>query len=300
MPAIKSIRTHNIQSHKDVLIELPETGVVVLSGANSNGKSVIRKVLEDTIAYNISKLKTRKSLVNKETSEGYLEITRYDGASLFVNINIEASRTWVRLTRANGEEVTRYLSDKTIPELVSEFGFHYNSERGISLNICDSDDSILFFRTNHVTNGDILNSALTDNAVQRKYETLLTVQQEAISNRRTFMENLRVANAAKDAIVLYDIEKEERVRDESLKAATILSHFYVPDIKEIPKLERALFVNIPRLRLSKLEIPLAVSVYKPRLKSIDSQWREYQQLQKGVCPVCQRPFCSHLTSTSGM
>ena len=196
MSAIKTIRTHNIQSHKDVLIELPETGVVVFQGPNSNGKSVITKVIQDTVYNNISKLGTRKSLVNRDVAEGFLEIIRYDGSSLYVNINLEASKTYVKLTRANGEEVTRYLADKTI----------YNSDRGISLNICDSDESLLFFKTNHVTNGDILNSALTDNDVQRKYEALLNVNLEATNNRRVFAENLRVARAAKDAIVLYSIE----------------------------------------------------------------------------------------------
>ena len=132
---------------------------------------------------NISKLGTRKSLVNRDVAEGFLEIIRYDGTSLYVNINLEASKTYVKLTRANGEEVTRNLADKTIPDLVEEFGFHYNSDRGISLNICDSDESLLFFKTNHVTNGDILNSALTDNDVQRKYEALLNVNLEATNNR---------------------------------------------------------------------------------------------------------------------
>ena len=56
MSALKTIRTRNIQSHKDVLIELPETGLVVFTGDNSNGKSVITKVLEDLISYSISNL----------------------------------------------------------------------------------------------------------------------------------------------------------------------------------------------------------------------------------------------------
>lgn len=137
MSAIKTIRTHNIQSHKDVLIELPETGVVVFQGPNSNGKSVITKVIQDTVYNNISKLGTRKSLVNRDVAEGFLEIIRYDGSSLYVNINLEASKTYVKLTRANGEEVTRYLADKTIPDLVEEFGFHYNSDRGIDLEVSD-------------------------------------------------------------------------------------------------------------------------------------------------------------------
>lgn len=301
MSAIKTIRTHNIQSHKDVLIELPETGVVVFQGPNSNGKSVITKVIQDTVYNNISKLGTRKSLVNRDVAEGFLEIIRYDGSSLYVNINLEASKTYVKLTRANGEEVTRYLADKTIPDLVEEFGFHYNSDRGISLNICDSDESLLFFKTNHVTNGDILNSALTDNDVQRKYEALLNVNLEATNNRRVFAENLRVARAAKDAIVLYDIEQESKISEAVNYAAAVLSSVYTPDVKDIPTYCPLKFISIPNLRVATLAYTPIIHVTEPKLSSIKIPFEEFMMFKKGVCPACHRPlFSSFQTSISEM
>ena len=93
MSAIKSIRRRNIQSHQDVLIELPETGVVVFTGDNSNGKSVMRKVLSDVISGRIKQLRNRKSLVRRAPGvhEGYLEITKYDGSKLTVCINLASS-----------------------------------------------------------------------------------------------------------------------------------------------------------------------------------------------------------------
>ena len=301
MSAIKTIRTHNIQSHKDVLIELPETGVVVFQGPNSNGKSVITKVIQDTVYNNISKLGTRKSLVNRDVAEGFLEIIRYDGSSLYVNINLEASKTYVKLTRANGEEVTRYLADKTIPDLVEEFGFHYNSDRGISLNICDSDESLLFFITNHVTNGDILNSALTDNDVQRKYEALLNVNLEATNNRRVFAENLRVARAAKDAIVLYDIEQESKISEAVNYAAAVLSSVYTPDVKDVPTYCPLKFISIPNLRVATLAYTPIIHVTEPKLSSIKIPFEEFMMFKKGVCTACHRPlFSSSQTSISEM
>lgn len=298
MAAIKTIHTRGIQSHNDVLIELPETGLVVFSGDNSNGKSVIRKVLEDTIAYNINKAKVRKSLISKDRSEGSLEITKYDGSSLYVNINLEASQTWVRLTRADGETVTRYLADKNIPELIREFGFHYNDTRNISLNICDSDDSILFFRTSHATNGDILISALTDTEAQTRYDVLYEQYQEALATRRQFLENLQVARTAKEALVLYNIEEEQELHDVCARAATLLSKFYWPKLREVPEMIFLPTINVPTLRLQGY-IPLPhIPVTRMNIRDISAASRDLIQIEKGVCPTCRRPFSLHQTCTS--
>lgn len=300
MAAIKTIHTRGIQSHDDVLIELPETGLVVFSGDNSNGKSVIRKVLEDTIAYNINKAKVRKSLISKDRSEGSLEIIKYDGSSLYVNINLEASQTWVRLTRANGESVIRYLADKNIPELVREFGFHYNDTRDISLNICDSDDSILFFRTSHTTNGDILVSALTDTEAQMRYDVLYEQYQEALSNRRQFLDNLQVAQAAKEALVLYNIEEEQELHDICARAASLLSKFYWPDMKEVPEMIFLPTFNIRTLRLQGyVELP-HIPVVRMNIRDISAVSLDLIQIEKGVCPTCRRPFSLHQTCISEM
>lgn len=300
MAAIKTIHTRGIQSHDDVLIELPETGLVVFSGDNSNGKSVIRKVLEDTIAYNINKAKVRKSLISKDRSEGSLEIIKYDGSSLYVNINLEASQTWVRLTRANGESVIRYLADKNIPELVREFGFHYNDTRDISLNICDSDDSILFFRTSHTTNGDILVSALTDTEAQMRYDVLYEQYQEALSNRRQFLDNLQVAQAAKEALVLYNIEEEQELHDTCARAASLLSKFYWPDMKEVPEMIFLPTFNIRTLRLQGyVELP-HIPVVRMNIRDISAVSLDLIQIEKGVCPTCRRPFSLHQTCISEM
>ena len=268
MSALKSIRTHYIQKHKDVFIELPETGLVVFNGENSNGKSVIRKVLEDVIAYNITNPRVRKTLINRKVSEGYVEITKYDGTRLKVVLNLEASRTYAVLQRASGEEVTRYLADKTIPELVQEFGFHYSKERGISLNICDSDTSILFFKTNHVTNGDVLNSATTDTGAQSRAEELKTKYQEAIVMRQAW---------------LY---------------ANILSHVVLPHIEEAKPIPLVSYVKVPAIRISTFKVPPVISLPQINLQGLDAPYREFMAIEKGVCPTCKRPFSSHQTCIS--
>lgn len=298
MSALKSIRTHYIQKHKDVFIELPETGLVVFNGENSNGKSVIRKALEDIISYSITNPRVRKSLINRKVSEGYVEIMKYDGTRLKVVLNVEASRTYATLQRSNGEEVTRYLSDKTIPDLVQEFGFHYSKERGISLNICDSDNAILFFKTNHVTNGDVLTSATTDTGAQARAEELKAKYQEAIVMRQTFMDNLKIAQAAKAEIRLYDIAKETDVLNKARLYANILSHVVLPHVAEAKPIPLVSYVSVPVIRISTFRVPPIISLPAINLQGLDQAYKELMSIEKGVCPTCKRPFSLHQTCTS--
>lgn len=300
MSALKTIRTHFIQKHKDVLIELPETGLVVFVGENSNGKSVIRKAVEDIVSYNIKNLRCRRSLVNEHESEGWIEITKYDGSSLKVVLNLEASRTYATLRRATGEEVTRYLADKSIPELVAEFGFHYDENRGISLNICDSDRSILFFTTNHVTNGDVLNSATTDSTAQARCEELRTKYQEAIAMRQMFIDSLRVAQAAKAEIQLYDVASETEILNKARLYTNILSHVYIPNLIDAKPIPLVSYVKTPQLRISTYKVPPVVSLPLLNLKGLEEAYKELMAIEKGVCPTCQRPFYSHQICTSEM
>lgn len=292
MSAIKTIRTRNIQSHRDVYVELPETGLVVFTGDNSNGKSVIRRVLHDTISYAIRNVRVRKTLINKECNEGYLEITKYDGSVLLININIEAALTWVKLTRPNGEEVTRYLSDKTIPELIREFGFHYDDNRGVSLNICDSDESILFFRTSHATNYDIITSALTDSDAQMRYEVLKEQYQQASNLKAQFQDAARVATAARTSLAMYNVEEEKELMDRLYKCANIMEHTYVPKLRKVNPVPYVKFITLPEVKLRKVYSPKFIELPQVRLKDTTRLQAEIDSLLKGECPTCHRPYCS--------
>lgn len=298
MSALKTIRTRNIQSHKDVLIELPETGLVVFTGDNSNGKSVITKVLDDLISYSISNLRVRKSDINRDCNEGSLEITKYDGSSLYLNLNIEASQTWVRLTRANGETVTRYLADKTIPDLVREFGFHYNKDRDISLNVCEPDASVLFFGTSHATNGDIITSALTDPDAQMRYDVLYDQYKQATVLRQNFIDDIKINRAALTSMQMYDIEDLERKIKQARRLENVMSHVFVPEIRELPKQLAIRLIKETPVKLRTLYEPRVIEVIQPRQRDLSKLQEELDYYMRGECPTCHRPFYSHQTCTS--
>lgn len=299
MSAIRYIRTRNIQSHDNVTIELPEVGLTVFQGGNSDGKSVITKMLEDLISDNIKSARTRKSLINRDSGQkcGTFEIEKYDGTKLFVNLHTDASQTWVKLTRKSGEEVTRYLADKTIPELVTEFGFHYDDTRGVTLNICDSDEAMLFFKTNHVTNYDVVSSALIDTIADRKAKQLTDAYQNAVSMRRSISNQLQVSSQVKQSIVLYDVDRERQRADKLNKIINVLSHVYMPNIIELPDPPKTPFIMLSEIRLKKLQAHPTITLPEIRISRLEEEMEQLRSIEKGVCPTCKRPFFSHQTCT---
>ena len=105
----------NIQSHTHTVMEFPETGIIRFMGDNSNGKSVMVKVLQDVVSNAISRPANRRSIVRRGHSYGELLLESYDGRELFVQISLEAAQTWAELRTTGAQPIRRYLSDKAIP-----------------------------------------------------------------------------------------------------------------------------------------------------------------------------------------
>lgn len=159
---ITDIMTHNIKSHEDVHIRLPQSGIVRFKGPNNAGKSVIPDLLYEIIACKLHILRDRRPYVSKWADEGYMRIIRNDGAELLVNVHKESAKTFYRLSLPGQEIITRYIADKNLRELISLFGFHWNEEREMSLNLHKTFDPVLYITTSERYNYDILNSVITD------------------------------------------------------------------------------------------------------------------------------------------
>ena len=74
MGALKRVVMSNIQSHINTVLEFPETGIVRFLGDNSNGKSVMVKVLQDVVSNNISRPAARRSIIRREIGRAHVEL----------------------------------------------------------------------------------------------------------------------------------------------------------------------------------------------------------------------------------
>ena len=287
--ALKRVVMSNIQSHINTVLEFPEVGIVRFLGDNSNGKSVMVKVLQDVVSNNISRPAARRSIIRRGNSFGELLLESYSGDTLYVHIDLEASQTFAELTKAGDKPVRRYLADKAIPMLVREFGWHYDDKSGVSINIHNDTDGLLFVDTRKSTNFDLLSSMRSDAYTEAALVQLGELVKSTKQKRDDMHHAYEVAEATFVSLQSWDKEAETRIRDECLYYAELLENLTVPAVPTIELTRAPAFVQplpqVPRMEIPHLHEPMAEPPADAGelLKSI-------YQLLSGTCPTCGRPF----------
>lgn len=292
---LKQIVTKNIQNHKEVVIDLPPTGFIIFTGNNSNGKSVIVKVTKALITGTIRKPRKRANLVNRNAQFGEAIYTRDDGTVLRLHLAREAAQTYVTYQAPDEEPIVRYLADKSYPELVRRFGFHYDATTDISLNIAEADTSLLFYKTSNKTNGSIIETANSDPAANAVIERFGAVIAELRSLRDTYNVQIRQLEGTIYDLKVEDVEPIIQLKAVYEKVYNNLSKFYIPkipDIKFVPKVHIA-EVYFPVVPVIRYPYILQVSCDVP---DMTQTLRELDSLRNQICPTCGRGFDEHACS----
>lgn len=287
---LKSIHTVHIQSHYDVTIDFPREGVIVFCGNNSNGKSVIGKVTFALISGALTKPKERRTLITKGFTHGTVTYCTYEGITLKVDIDHEAANTYVTLTQADGKSITRFLSDKSIGEIVALFGFHYNKEYNVSLNIHNDDDSFLFVNTKHAANYACLSNTLGDEYAEAVRDQLEIANKQLKDAYSSYQVQVSKNQAVYDALTTIDTESADTRRKKMLYIAANLRHMLfepcprleaVPDVVTVAAVSPCPRIYFPTVVNLPMDFP-----------SISLEGSDLNDVLKGVCPTCKRAFFS--------
>lgn len=277
----------NIQSHIHTVMEFPETGIVRFMGDNSNGKSVMVKVMQDVVSNNIQRPANRRSIIRRGNSFGELLLETYDGDMLFVHIALEAAQTYAELTRNDQPTVRRYLSDKAIPVLVREFGWHYDDHSGISINIHNDTDGLLFVDTKKAINFELLAGMRSDAFSEAAVAELERLIKETKQKRDDMKHGYEVAEATFLALQYYDVTEEAAIRDESLYLAELLENLTCPSVPKFdfmrPPVLYPTFLQVPSMEIPKLHVPIP-AVPNTASALLD----DISKIVSGVCPTCGR------------
>ncbi len=303
---LRKITTRNLQSHKEVVIDLPPQGFVVFMGDNSNGKSVIRKVTQDTLRGELSKPIARASLVNRDASYGEIEYVRDDDVTLLIHISRAANLTYVTLTVPGEEPITRYLADKSYRELLTRFGWHYDDYSGVSLNLAVSGDALLFYNTSNKVNGSIIRTATSDSSADKVAEKFEETLKEARSYRESSIQQLMAIKTAMDGLKTEPVEPLIERRDKLSWCLRNLEHIMFPRIPEVKPVPNVRFVDIkyptiseirpvPDVSPVKISYPRIPEIKFPRILSLPISVpdithiaQDLKALREHRCPTCGR------------
>ena len=289
MKALKQIITRNIQNHAEVVIDLPPTGLIVFTGDNSNGKSVIVKAVRALVLNEIKKPRKRASLVNRKASYGEAIFIRTDDVILTMHVAREAASTWISLEVPGQDKIVRYLSDKSYTELVQTFGLQVAGESGISLNVAEADESLLFYKTPTKTNHEVLQIATVDSRAM----TAATNMENTLSETRQFRDacaaQARTITPALQELHIGDVEALTERRNKLFRYYSIRSRIYIPTIPEIKAVPKVRITNVYIPTLPKIKWPKVHNIYL-NVPDIIPVASELKSVREGKCPTCGRGF----------
>jgi hypothetical protein len=290
---LKQIRVIRLQSIKEALLDnLPEKGLIRFLGNNSNGKSIIVKTLDDALKGKLGRPKARKSLINWEPGNmwGELQLLRHDDVSLLIHIHLESSQTYAELGMPGYAPIRRYLADKNMSELIMKFGWHYNEEREISLNIHDSDDAILFFRTSHRLNFDVVDPVINDESAIKSLGVLTKLKDDTTKNKKLFQEHVNISKAAMSSISIWNIDEEEHKKERLKYLSDNLEKLIPPNIPKLEAVPNVVLLPDMSINIPSLELPPLIDA-RITIPDLLPQAKEYLSLLHGVCPTCGKEFC---------
>lgn len=286
---LKRIVTRNIQSHGEVVIDLPATGLIVFTGDNSNGKSVIVRTTLNIINGALKKPRKRASLVNRDALFGEITYTRSDDVVLTVHITREAAATYYKLEQPGQEPIIRYLADKSYPELIKTFGWHYDPVSGISLNIAEAEDALLFYKTSNKVNGSVIEAATLDITANKVVDNLEVFIKNTKKLRDDWAAEERALSAAKRELKIEDKKPLEIKLDTFKRYMHTLSTIYLPTLPDIEPVPDIKFANVYKPRIPTMKYPRFINacVHIPDILPVAA---ELQTLREHKCPTCGRGF----------
>ncbi len=272
-----------------MVIDLPETGLVVFTGDNSNGKSVIVKTLEALLTNKIAKPRKRNSLVNREASYGTIKFVRSDDVSLEAHIQREAAGTYIRYSVPGEEDVVRYIADKSYKELLLRFGWHYDEDTGISLNVGQEEDELLFYKTQPRKIRSLLESAVTDTNANTAAENMENFLGEVRKLKESYNQQQRAYMQTLSTLVIEDTEPLIAKTEKLEKCYRNLSVVYFPNIPDIKPVPVVHYIDMYTPKIPKIKFPRIVwaSCDIPDITKIAA---ELKTLREHKCPTCGRGF----------
>ena len=286
---LKQIISRNLQNHSEVVIDLPPTGLIVFTGQNSNGKSVIVKTTRTLLNGDLRKPLKRAALVNRKATFGEIIYVRDDNVRLTAHIAREASQTYIKLEIPEEEPVVRYLADKSYMELIRRFGWHYDVDSGISLNIAEEEDALLFYKTSNKCTGSIIETATSDTSANKVAETFEATIKETRSFRASSISQVTTYSNALRELVVEDTQPLLTKKDELEVLLHDLKQFYFPVLPEIKFVPKVTFIEIYIPKLPTVRFPELVDC-SCKLPDISGILKEMQLLKENTCPTCGRHF----------
>ena len=286
------IAIHNLQSIRDVSFSLPDTGIVSFSGDNSNGKSILEKIISKVVSMDIADLVTRTTLISDGEDSGYI-VMIHNNKSLSVLLHKERDKTIMQyMSDVNNPEtkVTRSLREGGFEEMLWEFGWRSYGDGSICLQIYPTFGTMPLINTSSTVNTEIVEDVVRDKMAEKFMENYSKITYPLVqATVRNLKSKKNVLESQIAATKTYDYEAYEALGEKAQRCLEFFDHFMELTLEEIELVPNVKLIDVPYLKLN--EIPLA-ELAEPNmyLDNIETILAEYIEVLNGKCPTCGRGF----------
>lgn len=289
------IDLQNIQAIGNAHIVVENNTIVEFVGDNSNGKSVISKVIENLVSGDIAHEDVRRTLIKDNTEQGVVIFTYNEKQlGLILKPAVKESLIMYKPNIVDDPEnaIFRAINDTDgLNAIVREFGFRAYANGDICLQLHPTWGAIPFITTSGATNNsiveDITRDKIADNFLSSFQTITFPVFKEKIARLQKEHDS---AKAVLDNMESYDWRAYDAIYEELSEIYQQIKDYEYCYIGDIP------VPDLSVIPVSNLQIPdipiiqfydLCHKITYP--KSLD----DYLKVLSGVCPTCGRALFEH-------
>lgn len=289
------IDLQNIQAIGNAHIVVENNTIVEFVGDNSNGKSVISKVIENLVSGDIAHEDVRRTLIKDNTEQGVVIFTYNEKQlGLILKPAVKESLIMYKPNIIDDPEnaIFRAINDADgLNAIVREFGFRAYANGDICLQLHPTWGAIPFITTSGATNNsiveDITRDKIADNFLSSFQTITFPVFKEKIARLQKEHDS---AKAVLDNMESYDWRAYDAIYEELSEVYQQIKDYEYCYIDDIPVPDLSV---VPVSNIQIPDIPI-IQFYDlcsriPYPKSLD----DYLKVLSGVCPTCGSPLFEH-------
>lgn len=287
------ITLENVQCIKNTVFEIEENSIVEFTGDNSNGKSVLSKVVGALTSGDIKHKETRLTLISDGCDFGSV-IFLHNKEMLGLVMRIETRESFICYQGNIDDENTRiirFLNEGGIEELVYQFGFRTYDKGGICLQLHPTWGAIPFVTTSSAINNDIVRDITTDKVADEFLRMYKTVTYPIFKDRITRLNSqVEKYKSILDNMTDYDWEAYGKVADEMLRVYKAIEYYQYYQIEELPIPPISKIIDLPLIQLDPIPIVRIGPIMQYGLYKMEEELNSLHDVLSGKCPTCGRPL----------
>lgn len=282
----------DVQAIRNATITFEDNTIVEFTGDNSNGKSVISKVIQALTSGDIRHKDVRRTLINDESTEGVIVFT-HNQESLGIIMREETKDSIIAYTPDTSDNTTGIFRSMNDPEgcdaLVKKFGFRTYAGGDICLQLSPTWGAIPFITTNGSVNDAIVQDITVDKIADEFLKTFQSITFPLFKDKiQKLKHEKEIYKSALENMESYDWKAYEDIGSRMRETYNILTKLNFLELNDIP------IPNLEILPVSELDIrPLPIIEfydYVPDINTIDKELDDLLAVLNGVCPTCNKPL----------